>query len=513
MSNNRISNNRKNIIFSVYIVILLVVVPLLVWLSNSYRKNEVTEQTPPATPSSNLFKSKEISLGEQILVKENTNPDKQIAIDAFAKRDYPTAIARFISSLKSDRNDPESLIYLNNATALTRGNAVQVGVSVPIGEHINVAKEILRGVAQAQNEINQKGGIGGKLLEVAIANDNNDPELAKQIAIDFVNDRNTLAVIGHNSSEASIAAAPIYQQGGLVMISPTSTARHLSGIGSYIFRTTPSTRATADTLANYAVNTARQTRIAVCSDSQSIASQSFQEEFGWGIFNYGGKIVNINCDFSDSNFNPSEISSQAIEQETDALLIAPSLYDFKQAIGTIQANKKQLPLLGSQTMYSFNTLNEGRADANGMVISVVWHPKSIPGNSFHTDTIELWGGFANWRTAMAYDSTQAIIAGLKSSSDREQLQKSLSNPGFFSDGATGRIEFLPSGDRNLKGSLIRVQPGNKSGTGFDFVPIEVLGDRKLASPTTKGDRGGEQLDSDNQGDASIPTTKRPNQTR
>ncbi|NJQ97654.1 MAG: ABC transporter substrate-binding protein [Hydrococcus sp. CSU_1_8] len=111
-----------------------------------------------------------------------------------------------------------------------------------MGSNLNVAKEILRGVAQAQHEINQKGGIGGKLVQVKIANDENSPEIAKQIAKELVRNKKIIAVIGHNSSDASLAAAPIYQEGELVAISPTSVARELSGIGNYIFRTTPSTR-------------------------------------------------------------------------------------------------------------------------------------------------------------------------------------------------------------------------------------------------------------------------------
>lgn len=76
-----------------------------------------------------------------------------------------------------------------------------------------MAKEILRGVAQAQDEVNRSGGINGKLLQVAIANDDNEANQAQQIAKQFVQDTSILAVVGHNSSNASIAAAPIYQEG------------------------------------------------------------------------------------------------------------------------------------------------------------------------------------------------------------------------------------------------------------------------------------------------------------
>lgn len=73
---------------------------------------------------------------------------------------------------------------------------------------------------------------------------------------------------------------------------------------------------------------------------------------------------------------------------------------------------------------------------------------------------------------MAYDATKVAIAGLKSGISRDQLQKALSHSGFSVNGATGVVQFLPSGDRKGTGILVRIQPGKTSGTGYDFVPFQ-----------------------------------------
>jgi branched-chain amino acid transport system substrate-binding protein len=41
---------------------------------------------------------------------------------------------------------------------------------LPIGSNPDVAAEMLRGIVQAQEEIDKKGGINGKLLELKIFN-------------------------------------------------------------------------------------------------------------------------------------------------------------------------------------------------------------------------------------------------------------------------------------------------------------------------------------------------------
>jgi branched-chain amino acid transport system substrate-binding protein len=127
--------------------------------------------------------------------------------------------------LQANSNDPETLIYFNNAKANLTERFLTIAVSVPIGSNLNVAQEILRGIAQAQDEVNSHGGINGKLLQVEIANDYNQPDVSKKIADTFVSDRQILAAIGHNASDASIAAAPVYDRGKLVMLTPTRTIK------------------------------------------------------------------------------------------------------------------------------------------------------------------------------------------------------------------------------------------------------------------------------------------------
>lgn len=464
----------KNLVLYVYLILLALIGPAVFWLLSNRSQGLAFKEIPSPNSSkvSSVAISKQLSLGQQVLVTEDNLPEKQAAAKAYASGDYSTAATKFAASLQSNRNDPESLIYLNNATAAMKGATIKIGASVPVGGNLNVAREILRGVAQAQQEVNRSGGIGGKLLQVEIANDNSMPEVAKQVATTFAQDKNILAVIGHNASEASVAAAPIYQEAALVMISPTSVARNLSGIGSYIFRTTPSSKAMASVLAEHIVKSARKTKVAICFAAKTEASQSFQEEFTTAVFENGGKVLKTSCDFSDPNFDAGEVPSQAISAGAEALVLAPSLNGVHHAIGVLQAAKGRLPIFGSQTMYAIETLKQGQADANNMVLAVPWHPVMGAGNSFIANANKLWGGSGNWRTAMAYDATLVAISGLKSGQSREQVQQALSNSGFTVPGATGAIQFLPSGDRLMKASLVKVQPGKESGTGYVFSPLK-----------------------------------------
>ena len=465
MFNKSININQKNLLLSLYIMILGVFVPAIYWIGNRNVTSIGNQQEQVNSVQ------QRISLGGKILVTAINNEAKQAGVEAFASGDYLTALERFKSALSINPNDPEALIYLNNTLAAKTENFYEIAVSVPIGGNLNVAQEILRGVSQAQNEVNREGGIDGKLIMVKIANDDNDPEIAVEIANKLVEDAGVIAVIGHNDSNASIAAAPIYQENGLVMITPTSSAEKLSTMGDYIFRSTPSTRDLAETLAEYTVKTAGKKNISLCVDSEAEVSVSFKENFTWAVYNHGGKVIPVDCDLAAPDFLPTEVISQAVSRGSDALLIAPSVRKINKAMGIVAANDDRLTLLGNHSMATYQTLQQGQQDANNMVLTVAWYSPDSE-NSFTQDAIQLWGGKVNWRSAMAYDATKTLSKAIAFGSNRQEIQQALANPQFSAQGASSSISFLPTGDRNLRGTVIEVKPGKKSGTGYDFAPVD-----------------------------------------
>ncbi len=409
-----------------------------------------------------------MSFGDRLLIPADANPAKQAGIHAFANQDYATASREFKTALNQRRNDPETLIYLNNARSES-DRTLKIAVSVPISSNLNVAQEMLRGVAQAQEEVNQSGGINGIGLQVKIIDDENNPAIAKQVATELVNDASILAVVGHNASEVSLAAAPIYQNGQLVMITPTSATNKLSGFGSYIFRTIPATRFLAEPLAQYAIKTAHKSRVAVCYDSQAPDNLTFKDEFTASLVAGGGTFVETNCDLASSDFNPTMAIAQAIKNGADAMLLAPHIDRLERAISLAHSNQGKLALFSSPSLYTFQVLQSGKSDISGLVIPVVWHLQMPSARSFTQRTAQLWGGKVNWRTATAYDATRAIIEGLKQSSTRSDLQTALRSPGFAILGAGDMVKFLPSGDRLSQPMLVQVQPTT---SGYDFMPIK-----------------------------------------
>ncbi len=409
-----------------------------------------------------------ISSGERVLIADGALPEKQAGTRAIAAGSTHQAVNNLENALRVNPNDPEALIYLNNAR-LADQKTYTIAVSVPLSHDLNSALEVLRGVAQTQNEINQSGGIGGIPLRVLIADDANRPALARAIAQSLVNDPHVLGIVGHCSSEAALAAAPIYEQNGLVAISPISTSVDLSNAGAYIFRTVPSNFVAARALAEQMLNQLHQQRAAVLFDSQNRDSQSLKAEFVTALSLGGGQVLR-EIDLAKPGFSALDSINQAAQQGATTLVLLPSADELDRALQVVQVNGGRFSLLASGEVYSPKTLEIGGSEAVGIIAAVPWHILSDPQSSFGERSRQLWQGDVNWRTATAYDAAQALVTALAVGSTRLGIQQALRSDTFYAPGATGTVRFLPSGDRNQGVSLVTIQPGSRSGFGFDFVP-------------------------------------------
>ena len=179
-------------------------------------------------------------------------------------------------------------------------------------------------------------------------------------------------------------------------------------------------------------------------------------------------------DLSDANFSVADRLEQAIDEGAKVLMLAANTDTLDQALQIIQVNRQRLSLLAGDDVYAPKTLQVAGELAENMVLAIPWHINSNPTAEFAQVATKLWGGAVNWRTAMAYDAAQALIAAIERSPTRIGVQKLLSDPHFSAPGACDQIHFLPSGDRLKQIELVKIQPTALKGRhsfSFEFTPV------------------------------------------
>lgn len=113
--------------------------------------------------------------------------------------------------------------------------AMVIPATGPLTQYGDMVKE---GVATAVEQINAAGGINGKKIETTVVDDACEPKQGPVAANRVVNDK-IRYVIGPVCSGAAIAAAPIYNNEGVVVITPSATSPALTEGKNFhfIFRT------------------------------------------------------------------------------------------------------------------------------------------------------------------------------------------------------------------------------------------------------------------------------------
>lgn len=419
------------------------------------------------------------SRGNRLLFVQGENTNRDRGITDFKTGNYDAAIRFFQDAVGGSPNDPESQIYLNNAKARRyakeqRSNPYQVAVVVPITNQADVAKEILRGVADAQRRFNQSNDTSARLLEILIVDDGNQPDVASQVACKLANDHSVLGVIGHNSSDASQAALPEYERAKLAMVSPTATSIFFKDKQSPVFfRTVPSDQVSAPLLASYAQQQ-NLDRVVLFYNSESTYSKSLTQAFTQAYERSRGQIVH-NVDIAKKELEVRQELQVSVEQGAEALVLFPSSDTRSIAILVANTNaelgKKRLPLLGGDTLFHPDTLKEGAVE-NLVVIAPCW----FDGTDYTKWAEERWKGRISWRTASSFDATQALIAVLKQQPDvtRQGIAEKLRQTQLrgqeagepLTSGET--LQFEATGDRNSSPRLVQAVPGGARPDGAKF---------------------------------------------
>jgi ABC-type branched-subunit amino acid transport system substrate-binding protein/tRNA A-37 threonylcarbamoyl transferase component Bud32 len=420
-----------------------------------------------------------LSEGEKILIPGSIRSEKKKGVKAFADGKYTDAISLFEQAREKNPRDPETLIYLNNARIAAQNlPAYTIAVVAPLNSSTNdvnqSGEELLRGVAQVQDEVNQGQKINGKSLTVVIADDADKEDQGTEIAKVLSAKSDILAVVGHFSSSVTLKTAPVYEQEKLVLVSPTSTSEDISKSGDFIFRSVSSDRVAAQSLSSYLLNRVRQQTVAVFYNPGNPYSQSLRKQFQTNFTSGGGKIVD-EADLSSPLFKPDIAVDRAKKLEATGLVLFPNISTRDQAINAIKANRGRYCMVGGDTVYNSQTLKEaGREAVNRLVIATFWHRLNSPNQQFPKDSEILWRAPVSPNTASAYDATRAVIEALKTlpQPTRISVQKALANPSFKIFGATGEISFDNNGDRKeLTIQLVAVVPSSNN-SAYEFVPID-----------------------------------------
>jgi branched-chain amino acid transport system substrate-binding protein len=104
-----------------------------------------------------------------------------------------------------------------------RAQDISIAVVGPVtGSNAALGEQMTRGAKMAVADLNAKGGVLGKKLALIIADDACDPKQAVAAANDVIG-KKVVFVAGHYCSSSSIPASAVYNEAGVLQMTPAST--------------------------------------------------------------------------------------------------------------------------------------------------------------------------------------------------------------------------------------------------------------------------------------------------
>ncbi|MDY7561562.1 branched-chain amino acid ABC transporter substrate-binding protein [Pseudomonas sp. 10B1] len=162
-----------------------------------------------------------------------------------------------------------ALVLAGVASHSFAADTIKIGIAGPkTGAVAQYGDMQFSGAKMAIEQINAKGGVNGKKLEAVEYDDACDPKQAVAVANKIVND-GVKFVVGHLCSSSTQPASDIYEDEGIVMVTPAATSPEITARGyKMIFRTIGLDSAQGPTAANYIADVIKPKVVAVIHDKQ-----------------------------------------------------------------------------------------------------------------------------------------------------------------------------------------------------------------------------------------------------
>jgi len=136
----------------------------------------------------------------------------------------------------------------------TNEQTLYFGVGGPFtGKYEYYGREMIRGIELCIDQVNADGGIDGKLLKFIKGDDRNVSSFAMTVASNFAK-KDILFVLGHYSSQASVAAGRVYMKEGIPAVTASAPADIITKNNEWYFRTIPSASQQTELIASFASN-------------------------------------------------------------------------------------------------------------------------------------------------------------------------------------------------------------------------------------------------------------------
>jgi branched-chain amino acid transport system substrate-binding protein len=335
---------------------------------------------------------------------------------------------------------------------------VKIGSSAPLtGAQAHLGKDTENGVRLAIEDTNAKGvTVGGKKVKFELVgeDDQADPKQGTAVAQRLV-DAGVKAVIGHMNSGTTIPASRIYNQAGIVMISPSATNPTLTQQGfENVFRVMAHDGKQGPAAAKFAV--AKLGKKVAVIDDRSAYGQGLADEFEKAVKAAGGTITTREFT-TDKATDFMTILTKVKSQNPDVIFFGgmdPQGGPMVKQVKQLGIEAKFLMGDGGCTPELIKLAGDAIKEGSAFCTQPGLPLEQLPDQNFKARFQKRFNAEVQAYSPYAYDATMTVIDAMKTAGSVEPAKYLPTLKKIQHKGVTGMIKFDDKGD--LKDGAITV---------------------------------------------------------
>ena len=351
-------------------------------------------------------------------------------------------------------------------------NPIRIGVAAPItGNSAEYGKGFQVATQMAAEVVNAAGGVKGRPIEMVVKDSKGDAKESADVARIFCEEEDIVAVIGDFSSSSCMASAPIYQEKGLVQISPSASHPDFAKMGDYMFGVVGRQDDEGPFMAKYMakkyIGASSVGVIFMNNDWGVVTSENFKQ-----ACEESGVAVTATESFIEGEKDFNAVISKVRQTDPDALCLITQYNEAAIISKQVKQAGWDVQIMGAGAMYSDQLIQLGGADVEGLIAeSPFIIEESDPKAMEFAEEFEKRAGFKpNIQAASAYDTALLVADAIGRAEEvsRSAVRDALAATDNFM-GITGPITFTEDGDVHRKYRVMAIQDGKWVAlTGYDY---------------------------------------------
>jgi branched-chain amino acid transport system substrate-binding protein len=342
-----------------------------------------------------------------------------------------------------------ALLGLGAAAAPAWADDISIAVAGPMtGKEATFGAQFKAGAEAAVADINAKGGVLGKQLKLQFGDDQCDPKQARAVA-EQLSSSGVVFVAGHFCSSSSIPASSVYNEQGVVQISPGSTNPKLTDerSGDFTYRICGRDDQQGGVAGAYLAKEFADKKIAILHDKTAYG-QGLADETKKAL-NAAGKQEVFYEAITPGEKDYTAIVTKLKQNGIDVVYLGGYHTEAGLIIRQARGQNLKTILVGGDALVSTELGSIAGDDVEGTLMTFSPDPRKNPAAKEVVDALEKKGVNPEGYVVYTYAAVQtwAQAAEKAGTTEGEKVVAALKDLEF--DTALGKFKFDAKGDPNL----------------------------------------------------------------